>query len=664
MAAQLGPPWRRRGTFVWPNGDCYSGDWLDGARTGEGALTYANGDRYEGGFLDGRYHGRGVLRRAPCSQHGALHRGQTYSGEWAHGKRHGRGVLVVGDGGTTYDGEFARDCYHGRGVARYADGGTSRVYDGGWRRGRWHGQGQLALASGDTYDGAFHDGAFHGEGLYRHAGGGSYAGAFVRGLRHGIGRRLWASGAEYEGEWAAGAMHGRGIYRSPGGDVAVGGFRHGAPHGQCTLLYANGCRYQGTLVRGAFCGAGRFTHADGSYYEGEYLALLRTGVPAADDAATASQRELRRQAGAALYAARPGRHDGSRGRPAAVSPAPAAVAPSGSLLPPPRRGRSGRQLRLAAPPGARADDQRATRRGRAASAPYSVPARLRPPAPVTGRVVVGSDADARLQASLRGEPSAPAGAAPPRLAADGRRHGRGVRVWASGARYDGEFFQGLQHGFGVYVGAPMGPASRGGAAQQRYEGSWRAGRRCGYGVASYGRDGDDGRDSGGVFVCPLGHQHRGSEGRCVYDGEWLGDAFHGAGTLTCCDGRQHRGAWRRGLPHGPGRRVALPRRLWVPLPDFADPLAAPARRPVALLTAALRPPCAAAPRVPLDALSRIRVSDGTWAGGVQTGPGRALLNRGDVVEGEWSADGRLCGRAVLTFVSGRVVRVLDARALS
>ena len=35
---------------------------------------------------------------------------------------------------------------------------------------------------------------------------------------------------------------------------------------------------------------------------------------------------------------------------------------------------------------------------------------------------------------------------------DGKRQGKGVRVWSNGARYEGEWMQDEMHGFGVYVG--------------------------------------------------------------------------------------------------------------------------------------------------------------------------------------------------------------------
>jgi hypothetical protein len=58
----------------------------------------------------------------------------------------------------------------------------------------------------------------------------------------------------------------------------------------------------------------------------------------------------------------------------------------------------------------------------------------------------------------------------------GRKHGKGVKTWANGDRYEGEFFEDRLEGFGVYV------FGRGAWAGERYEGDYLVGRRHGYGV--------------------------------------------------------------------------------------------------------------------------------------------------------------------------------------
>lgn len=50
-----------RGYAVYPNGDQYNGDYVDGIRQGKGKYIYANGDKYEGDFVNNKKHGIGKL---------------------------------------------------------------------------------------------------------------------------------------------------------------------------------------------------------------------------------------------------------------------------------------------------------------------------------------------------------------------------------------------------------------------------------------------------------------------------------------------------------------------------------------------------------------------------------------------------------------------------
>lgn len=58
----------------------------------------------------------------------------------------------------------------------------------------------------------------------------------------------------------------------------------------------------------------------------------------------------------------------------------------------------------------------------------------------------------------------------------GRKHGKGIKTWANGDRYEGDFIDDRLEGFGIYV------FGRGPWAGERYEGDYLDGRRHGYGV--------------------------------------------------------------------------------------------------------------------------------------------------------------------------------------
>lgn len=58
----------------------------------------------------------------------------------------------------------------------------------------------------------------------------------------------------------------------------------------------------------------------------------------------------------------------------------------------------------------------------------------------------------------------------------GRKHGKGMKTWANGDRYEGDFFEDRIEGFGSYV------FGRGPWAGERYDGEYLAGQRHGHGV--------------------------------------------------------------------------------------------------------------------------------------------------------------------------------------
>jgi len=62
-------------TTVWPNGDRYEGEWVDGKKHGRGKMTRVNGDWYEGEWHGGYVDGEG---KAQIND-------KMYEGIWAHG---------------------------------------------------------------------------------------------------------------------------------------------------------------------------------------------------------------------------------------------------------------------------------------------------------------------------------------------------------------------------------------------------------------------------------------------------------------------------------------------------------------------------------------------------------------------------------------------------
>ena len=61
------------GSYAWPNGQKYVGEFRDDKRHGHGTFIFASGAKYVGKFRNGKRNGRGTL---------ALTDGTQYVGEW------------------------------------------------------------------------------------------------------------------------------------------------------------------------------------------------------------------------------------------------------------------------------------------------------------------------------------------------------------------------------------------------------------------------------------------------------------------------------------------------------------------------------------------------------------------------------------------------------
>ncbi|MDC0431956.1 trypsin-like peptidase domain-containing protein, partial [Paracoccaceae bacterium] len=90
-----------QGTHTWADGEKYVGEFKDNDQHGQGTYTWANGEKYVGEFLNDKKNGQGTVKWA---------NGDKYVGEYKDGKRNGQGVLTYVDGtveeGIWKDGEF------------------------------------------------------------------------------------------------------------------------------------------------------------------------------------------------------------------------------------------------------------------------------------------------------------------------------------------------------------------------------------------------------------------------------------------------------------------------------------------------------------------------------------------------------------------------------
>eukprot|EP01012_Entosiphon_sulcatum_P046494 TRINITY_DN624_c0_g2_i1.p1 TRINITY_DN624_c0_g2~~TRINITY_DN624_c0_g2_i1.p1 ORF type:complete len:480 (-),score=82.54 TRINITY_DN624_c0_g2_i1:71-1477(-) len=144
---------KTHGSYVYPSGDKYTGEWKNGKKNGYGVAEFVSGNRYEGEWVDDVKHGQGTIKFAE---------GTSFTGQWVNDQKHGYGVAQFASG-NRYEGEWKHDVMEGHGVFKYAAGD---VYDGEWANGRICGKGTWVSADGKVrYDGMWNDGLRHGKGM-------------------------------------------------------------------------------------------------------------------------------------------------------------------------------------------------------------------------------------------------------------------------------------------------------------------------------------------------------------------------------------------------------------------------------------------------------------------------------------------------------------------
>jgi len=78
-----------QGTYTFPDGAKYAGEFWNGTLNGQGTLTLSNGNKYMGAFKNGKYNGQGTFTYPD---------GRKYAGEFWDGKRYGQGTFTLPDG--------------------------------------------------------------------------------------------------------------------------------------------------------------------------------------------------------------------------------------------------------------------------------------------------------------------------------------------------------------------------------------------------------------------------------------------------------------------------------------------------------------------------------------------------------------------------------------
>ncbi len=101
------------GTYTFPDGGKYVGDWKNGMYDGQGSLSSWSNDMYVGKWKSGRYDGQGTFTFA---------NGDRYVGEWKDGKHNGQGIEYRADGSVLKSGLYENGV-----LVRSAPAGVSPV---------------------------------------------------------------------------------------------------------------------------------------------------------------------------------------------------------------------------------------------------------------------------------------------------------------------------------------------------------------------------------------------------------------------------------------------------------------------------------------------------------------------------------------------------------
>lgn len=231
------------GTFRYPNGSTYTGQFVNGARHGRGKLIHKNNGTYEGPFRNNKMHGdNGSMTFA---------NGDRYIGQWTNDHPNGYGIYYFNTR-ERYEGQFVDGKFNGLGTMYYPDGA---YYVGGWQNNLKNGQGKLIRPNGEIFEGQWVAGKLReapkppqantagasrppsskpdvggmrncnanlcrsGSGYFDYPDGSRWIGEFKDGYPNGKGICYYADGNRYEGEWAGNAPNGEGIMYFASGRV-------------------------------------------------------------------------------------------------------------------------------------------------------------------------------------------------------------------------------------------------------------------------------------------------------------------------------------------------------------------------------------------------------------------------------------------------------------
>lgn len=172
---------------VYPNGDLYEGEIINGQYSGQGRYIYKGLYTFEGTFS------QDIFVKGTIFYHSPKYKIKKYEGEVLYIPysksylRHGKGKLIFCNG-DFYEGEFFRDLYHGKGKLFINE--DSILYEGDFFEGKKQGKGFLRSFNKETY----------------------YEGEFYNDNKEGFGKEVYKDKTIFQGIFSAGKRQGSGFF--------------------------------------------------------------------------------------------------------------------------------------------------------------------------------------------------------------------------------------------------------------------------------------------------------------------------------------------------------------------------------------------------------------------------------------------------------------------
>jgi len=255
--------------LIYPNGEIYYGEILNGLKNGKGTEYYKNGKiKYAGDWVNGKFEGYGDYY---------YEEGEFYKGQWKNNLRHGKGIHYYKNGYIKYNGNFVNGKPEGYGTYIYENGD---YYVGQIINGSKNGRGIEYYKNGKIkYDGDWVDDKLEGNGTFNYEIGEYYKGQWINNLRNGKGVQYYKNGnTKYDGEFVNDKYEGQGKYIYEDGVFYIGQWMNNLRHGKGIEFYKNGnIKYEGDWVNGKLEGHGKYIYEDGVFYIGQWMNNLRHG---------------------------------------------------------------------------------------------------------------------------------------------------------------------------------------------------------------------------------------------------------------------------------------------------------------------------------------------------------------------------------------------------